>query len=400
MQNIENLLLFSGEDYLRVSKGLVRTLGVECAFMFAELVDEYLYYYKQKYDILEQNNGWFYSTADNIKERTSWSPDKQEKIIKILIEKNLIQKKLAGVPARRFFYINSKEAQNLVAEYHETSFRKKRKLDSAKNGNLSQENTETIIRIPNEGNLKIKSNKEKDTASGFSSQSSYSEIPNSLTTEESSVSQFQQFWNLYEQPKKVINWNKPNIARQKAFARFKARLKETTFEELMQNVNDYLEYKQIETSGTPKMGVDVFLGGKCFENYRAKINDICKKQGKPLPVAQKTPEKQQEEVEIKKDAQKKREGVLKHLNGEEVQFMKHIKEVLKTNFDVKFHGQWIDDLVFSCRNNIAYFGFTEQKYIKILSDVQRWQDFRRCVMREIATFEGLNAERIELKLID
>jgi hypothetical protein len=161
MQNIENLLLFSGEDYLRVSKGLVRTLGVECAFMFAELVDEYLYYYKQKYDILEQNNGWFYSTADNIKERTSWSPDKQEKIIKILIEKNLIQKKLAGVPARRFFYINSKEAQNLVAEYHETSFRKKRKLDSAKNGNLSQENTETIIRIPNEGNLKIKSNKDK-----------------------------------------------------------------------------------------------------------------------------------------------------------------------------------------------------------------------------------------------
>ena len=43
----------------------------------------------------------------------------------------------------------------------------------------------------------------------------------------------------------------------------------------MQNVNDYLEYKQIETSGTPKMGVDVFLGGKSFENYRAMINDIC-----------------------------------------------------------------------------------------------------------------------------
>ena len=184
MQNIENLLLFSGEDYLRVSKGLVRTLGVECAFMFAELVDEYLYYYKQKYDILEQNNGWFYSTADNIKERTSWSPDKQEKIIKILIEKNLIQKKLAGVPARRFFYINSKEAQNLVAEYHETSFRKKRKLDSAKNGNLSQENTETIIRIPNEGNLKIKSNKDKDTASGSPSQRDISEIPNSPDTKE------------------------------------------------------------------------------------------------------------------------------------------------------------------------------------------------------------------------
>ena len=59
-------------------------------------------------------------------------------------------------------------------------------------------------------NKNDKSNKDKDTASGFSSQSNYSEIPNSSATEESSVSQFQQFWNLYEQPKKVINWNKPN----------------------------------------------------------------------------------------------------------------------------------------------------------------------------------------------
>ena len=34
MQNIENLLFFSGEDYLRVSKGLVRTIGVECALKY------------------------------------------------------------------------------------------------------------------------------------------------------------------------------------------------------------------------------------------------------------------------------------------------------------------------------------------------------------------------------
>ena len=254
---------------------------------------------------------------------------------------------------------------------------------------------------------------ETNTASGFSSsQSSYSEMPNNSTFKENlNVQQdyilnspekenFEEFWNLYEQPKKVIDWNKPNIARQKAFSRFKARLKETTFEELMQSVNDYLEYKQIETSGTPKMGVDVFLGGKCFENYRAKINDICKKQGKPLPIQQKSPEKQQGEVKMKEDAQKKREGVIRHLNGEEMQFMKHTKEVLKTYFDVRYHGNWIDDFVFSCRNKIAYFGFTEQKYIETLSDVQRWQGFTRCVMREVATFEGLNAERIELKLID
>jgi hypothetical protein len=182
MQNIENLLFFTGEDYLRVSKGLVRTIGVECAFMFAEFVDEYLYYYKEKYNTLEANNGWFFSTADNIRERTGWSADKQERIIQVLIEKCLIQKKVAGVPAKRFFYINTQKAQNLVNEYHETTFRKKRKLDYANNGNLITENSETIIRRSNKENLKTISNKDKDTASGLS-QNENSVVKDSLITQ-------------------------------------------------------------------------------------------------------------------------------------------------------------------------------------------------------------------------
>jgi hypothetical protein len=136
--------------------------------MFAEFVDEYLYYYKEKYNTLEANNGWFFSTADNIKERTGWSADKQERIIQVLIEKGLIQKKVAGVPAKRFFYINTQKAQNLVNEYHETTFRKKRKLDSANYENLIMENAETIIRISKKENLKTKSKKDTTTASGSS----------------------------------------------------------------------------------------------------------------------------------------------------------------------------------------------------------------------------------------
>jgi hypothetical protein len=44
-----------------------------------------------------------------------------------------------------------------------------------------------------------------------------------------------------------------------------------SFEELMQNTRDYLQYKQVETSGTAKVSVDVFLNGKCQEDYQSKI---------------------------------------------------------------------------------------------------------------------------------
>lgn len=449
MQNIENLLLFSGEDYLRVSKGLVRTLGVECAFMFAELVDEYLYYYKQKYDVLEQNNGWFYSTADNIKERTSWSADKQEKIIKILIEKNLIQKKIAGVPAKRFFYINSKEAQNLVTQYQETSFRKKRQLDSAKNGNLYQENTETIINISKEGNLKTKSKEDKKSASGFSSfKRNYSEIPNSsvssilehtqkqdsqqdyiLNTSKKSVAQhlitldrkpcileewdtksgvntgcgmqidprrknaeFEEFWNLYG--KKV---KKP-----KAEESFKKALKtkDTTFQSIMNGAKKYNEYLNVAT-WCPKAHPTSWLNeGRWNDDYEDLIKQEYKKNNKTPPVAQKSPEKQQEEVKMNEDKQKKRESVIKHLNSDETQFMNYIKEVLKPYF-TELHKSWINDFVFSCRNKVAYFGFTEQKNIDTVD--RNFVKFEQIILREIASTvlvkQGGNL-KIELKLID
>lgn len=164
MNNIEDLLFFSGKDnYLRVSKGLVRTLGVECAFLFAELVDEFLYYYENKYNSLNENDYWFYSTADNIKERTGWSADKQDRILKELETHGLIIKKVMGIPAKRHFKLCFEKARKLVVDYHETTFRKKRKLDTVESGNLSSEITETNIRNSNEGTLTMNFNSKEKT---------------------------------------------------------------------------------------------------------------------------------------------------------------------------------------------------------------------------------------------
>lgn len=147
MQNMEDILFFSGDDYLRVSKGMIRMVGVECAFMFSELVDEYLYYYKEKYDTITENDGWFYSTAENIKERTGWSAEKQDRIINELIQKGLIEKMLKGVPAKRHFKINTEEALNLVTDYHETRFRETKKQVNTESGNKLPQNPDTRFRF-------------------------------------------------------------------------------------------------------------------------------------------------------------------------------------------------------------------------------------------------------------
>ena len=330
MQNIENLLFFSGEDYLRVSKGLVRTIGVECAFMFAEFVDEYLYYYKEKYNTLEANNGWFFSTADNIKERTGWSADKQERIIQVLIEKCLIQKKVAGVPAKRFFYINTQKAQSLVNEYHETTFRKKRKLDSANNGNLITENSETIIRRPNKENLKTKSNKDKDTASGLSQSENPTvnvsftaqkqdgqkdcilnsqavkanpTVKESLTVQNpKKEEEFEQFWLQWKDLCK--NKGSQTGGKKPAKIEYEKVLKKVKQEDIIRVLNAFNNYIQIAFANNKNC--ERWIKSENWDNideavadYKQQEENIKKqliKEGKPVPLPQKTPLEAQKEV--------------------------------------------------------------------------------------------------------
>jgi len=212
---------------------------------------------------------------------------------------------------------------------------------------------------------------------------------------------FQEWYIAFAEPLKSIDWGKRTKRFDGLYRQFQARLKEMSFEELMQNTRDYLEYKEVETSGTAKMGAEVFLNGKCQNDYRQLINDILRKNGKPPPVAQKNPEKQQEEVKMKEDTQKKVEAIKSRLNAKEKEFNDYIKEMLKSNYDVKFHEPWIDDFVFSCRKEVAYFGFTEQKHIDTVN--RNFQKFEQIIMREIANTELVREGgvlKLELKLID
>lgn len=222
-------------------------------------------------------------------------------------------------------------------------------------------------------NKNDKSNKDiKDTASG------------------SPLSQFEEFWNEYG--KKV---KKPKAEESYKHA---LKTKDTTFQGIMKGVKKYNEYLNVAIWLERADPTTWLNQGRWNDDYDDLIKQECKKQGKPLPVQQKSPEKQQEEVKMKEDAQRKREGVLRLLNDNETEFMNYIKESLKTSFTNPLHHFWINDLVFYCRDKVAYLGFTQQKHIDAVERI--FTKIEQIIVRELSICDELKAEKIELKLID
>ena len=96
------LQLISSSSFLVLNKDLIKILGLEETILFSELCSEYDYWTKN--DGLE--NGFFYSTIENIEEKTTLSAHKQRNAINKLKELNIIEIQIKGVPAKRYIKIN------------------------------------------------------------------------------------------------------------------------------------------------------------------------------------------------------------------------------------------------------------------------------------------------------
>lgn len=143
----------ASENYFIVNRDLVRNLGLESAVMIGELASEYNYFQKHN----ELIDGWFYSTLENIEERTTLSKYNQNKIINKLKEKGILETKLKGVPARRYIKINEKELANYLKQ-------DSKKIDNLDSKNFNHLDSKKIDHV-------YKSNKEKNNNKNISSSS-------------------------------------------------------------------------------------------------------------------------------------------------------------------------------------------------------------------------------------
>ena len=137
--------LLMSSNYYTLNKQVVKTLGIEPAFLLTILIEAS--------DGLADDEGWFYQTIETLEELTGLSRHKQNKIIQDLIEAKILIQENRGTPCRRFFKISFQEIENLVFKKTETSLLKIDKLDCKNFTNYSVKNSQTSL-------LKINNNKE------------------------------------------------------------------------------------------------------------------------------------------------------------------------------------------------------------------------------------------------
>lgn len=121
------LQLICSDNFIAVNKTLIQAVGIEPALLLGELASEAMYWQKQE----KTEDGYFFSTVENVEERTTLSAYQQRKALSLLQERGLvdvISKK--GIPPKRYIRIdeeailnifNDQNLKNLTFESQKTS---------------------------------------------------------------------------------------------------------------------------------------------------------------------------------------------------------------------------------------------------------------------------------------
>lgn len=100
-------------------------------------------------DVFKTEDGWVYQTEAKIQELTGISGNRQDKFLKIFMDNGFLEKKIMGLPAKRYFKLNTalilSEALGLSEhDFSKLVSPKHGELVSLKRGNLNAGNGETL----------------------------------------------------------------------------------------------------------------------------------------------------------------------------------------------------------------------------------------------------------------
>lgn len=102
--------MIASNNYIVVNKQLARAFGLEEAVMLGELASQ-MEYWQQRGEL---NDGYFYSTVENVKDNTTLSDKRQRSALNALKEAGIIDVKLAGMPAKRYIRINEYQLAQIL----------------------------------------------------------------------------------------------------------------------------------------------------------------------------------------------------------------------------------------------------------------------------------------------
>lgn len=93
----------ASSNFIMVNRGLMLTIGLNESLVLGELASEYRYWRGEN---KLQDGKWFFSTDDNLTSRLPFSTPTIRRAISSLKELGILETKLMGVPAKRFFCIH------------------------------------------------------------------------------------------------------------------------------------------------------------------------------------------------------------------------------------------------------------------------------------------------------
>lgn len=141
MENFSALLqLINPDNTMSVNRYLAHSIGMAETIIYSALISKYTYYR----DNGKTFDGWFYSTIEDLQESTTYGRKVQSTAINKLVEYGLIESKLMGMPAKRYFRLisDTSKLEKLLEIGQEicAEMRKKDNTDtseSTKNSSLS-----------------------------------------------------------------------------------------------------------------------------------------------------------------------------------------------------------------------------------------------------------------------
>lgn len=130
MDNFSALLqLINPDNTMSVNRYLAHSIGMAETIIYAALISKYTYYR----DKGKASDGWFYSTIEDLQESTTYGRKVQTTAINKLVGYGLLESKLMGMPARRYFRLisDTDKLAALIEQGQEICANMRRKTETA-----------------------------------------------------------------------------------------------------------------------------------------------------------------------------------------------------------------------------------------------------------------------------
>ena len=153
------LQLLASSNFIPLNKTLIKEFGLEETIIFSELVSEFEYWTNNNGI---DDEGYFYSTIENLEEKTTLSDHKQRKALKKLQEMKVLDVKICGLPAKRYIKINEEQViklfqnkffKNLTTSSLNFKHQEVKKMNgnnNINNKNINNKNINSYINAPSD----------------------------------------------------------------------------------------------------------------------------------------------------------------------------------------------------------------------------------------------------------